>query len=170
MWVRILPGAPIFLSFSQNKYHMRIFELEANTTYYHGSMDYLPVGTILTPRGQDYEKDWANTDFYAVLEHYRPKNKPAHKQSVFMVTDPDDVDLAGGGTEWLMTVKPLGPVSRHDLNWSSEISMLLSDGFDINSNQVQQAANNYWQGVAHPNESVWEYLTPKAEILAVEEY
>ncbi len=86
------------------------------------------MGTILTPRNQEYEKDWENTDFYSVLEHYRPMNKPAHKNSVFMVTDPDDVDLAGGGTEWLMTVKPLGPVSRHDLNWSSEISMLLSDG------------------------------------------
>jgi len=149
---------------------MRIQELQSSATYYHGSMDYLPVGTILTPRNQEYEKDWAGTDFYSVLEHYRPMNKPAHKNSVFMVADPDDVDLAGGGTEWLMTVEPLGPVSGHDLNWSSEISMLLDDGHDMLSNQVQEAALNYWNGVPHYNESVWEYLTPQAKILAVEEY
>ncbi len=33
-----------------------------------------------------------------------------------------------------------------------------------------QAAKNYWNGVPHHDENVWEYLTPKAEILKVEEY
>ena len=133
-------------------------------------MDYLPVGTVLKPRGTDYEASWGHTDFYAALEHYRPSHMLGHKNAVFMVADPDDVDLAGGGTEWLMTVKPLGPVSKHDLNWSSEISMLRDDGYDIDSPEVKKAALNYWSGVPHPNESVWEYLTPAAEIIAVEEY
>jgi hypothetical protein len=48
--------------------------------------------------------------------------------------------------------------------------MLLSDGHDMLSKQVQEAALNYWNGVPHYNESVWEYLTPQAKILAVEEY
>ena len=137
--------------------------------FYHGSSIYLEPGTVLTPRA-DYEERWLHTDFYHILEKYRPKNKSAHKDSVFMVDTPDDVDLAGGATDWLMTVEPLGPVSKHDLNWSSEISSLLSDGFGVESNQVKQAAQNYWAGKPHHDENVWEYLTPAAKIFSIEEY
>jgi hypothetical protein len=146
---------------------MKLYELE--TTYYHGSNEELPVGTILTPR-DDYENDWSATDFYHPLEKYRPNNMLAHNQSVFMVTNDDDVDLAGGGTEWLFTVQPIGVVQKHDINWGSEISMLIGDGYNINSPEVKRAAKAYWAGEPHTNESVWEYLTPKAKIIAVEEY
>ena len=147
---------------------MRIFEV-TNQTYYHGSMDELTVGTVLTAR-DDYENDWSNTDFYAALERHRPPNKLSHKQSVFMVADPDDIDLAGGGTEYMFVVEPLGPIQKHDINWSSEISMLIGDGYGIDSPEVIKAATNYWNGVPHPNESVWEYLTPSAKIISVEKY
>jgi hypothetical protein len=133
-------------------------------------MDKLPIGTILTSRNDDYEKDWGNTDFYAVLEYYRPKNMLSHKESVFMVDNDDDLDLAGGGTDWVFTVVPMGIVQKHDLNWSSEISMLISDGHDINDENVKKSALNYWNGVPHPNESVWEYLTTKAKIVKVDEF
>lgn len=149
---------------------MRISQLTENSQYFHGSMNYLPVGTILTPRMDEYEKDWSGTDFYNILEKYRPKNMLSHKESVFMVDNEDDIDLAGGGTDWLFTVKPLGPIQKHDMNWSSEISMLVSDGYSIDSTEIINAANNYWKGVPHHNESVWEYLTTKAEIIRVEEY
>jgi len=136
--------------------------------YYHGSMRYLKPGTILKPR-DDYENDWQDTDFYGPLNYYKPDNMLSHKESVFMVTNEDDVDLSGGGTEWLFTVQPLGKVQRHDLNWGSEISMLMSDDPD-NISAIKQAAMNYWHGVPHHNESVWEYLTTSAEILSVERY
>ena len=32
------------------------------------------------------------------------------------------------------------------------------------------AAANYWNGTPHYNEQVWEYLTPFAKIISVEEY
>ena len=145
------------------------FLTESTITFYHGSMKELPVGTVLTPR-DDYENDWQGTDFYNALERHRPSNMMSHKQSVFMCSSDEDVDLAGGGTEWLFTVKPNGPVQKHDMNWSSEISMLVGDGYDIDSPEVQQAAENYWTGVPHDNEQVWEFLTPSATILTVEEY
>jgi hypothetical protein len=146
---------------------MRIQEI--TTRYYHGSYQKLPVGTILTPR-DDYENDWGSTDFYAALEKYRPADKLSHKQSVFMVADPDDIDLAGGATDWMLTVVPMGKIQRHDINWGSEISVLISDGHTIDSEQVANAAANYWNGVPHTNESVWEYLTTNAKVVAVEEY
>jgi hypothetical protein len=56
------------------------------------------------------------------------------------------------------------------MNWGSEISMLLSDGHEFDSDEVIDAANNYWNGVPHTDEQLWEYLTPKAKILEVEEF
>ena len=46
-------------------------------------MTELPVGTILKPN-VNYEENWSTTDFYDVLEHYRPKDMLSHKNSVFM--------------------------------------------------------------------------------------
>lgn len=143
--------------------------LETNQkVYYHGSFEKLPIGTILTPR-LDYEKNWEHTDFYRPLEMYRPANQLAHSQSVFMCDNPDDIDLAGGATNWIFTVIPLGVIQKHDLNWSSEISMLISNGYKINSPEIIQAAGNYWQGIPHHDENVWEYLTTRAKIIKVEE-
>jgi len=147
---------------------MQLFEIQK--TFYHGSMTRLPVGTILTPRLEDYENNWGGTDFYRALEMYRPANMMSHKESVFMCDNEEDVDAAGGGTDWLFTVQPLGKIERHDLNWASEISMLADQGYDIDSNEIEDAAYNYWHGIPHPNESVWEYLAPKAKIIKVEEY
>jgi len=142
---------------------------KAQITYYHGSMDYLPVGTILTPR-DDYEKRWGDTDFYYILEKYRPKDMISHSSAVFMVGNDEDLDLAGGGTEYVFTIVPNGKVERHDLNWGSEISMLVSNGLSQESEEIKLAAYNYWAGVPHKDESVWEYLCTSATITHVEEY
>lgn len=69
---------------------MKIFEVtNSDSLYYHGSYEPLKVGTILTPR-ENYELNWAGTDFYWLLENHRPNNMLSHKQSVFMASDPDD--------------------------------------------------------------------------------
>lgn len=138
--------------------------------FFHGSNDEIKVGSIWVGQGDTYEANWSGSDFYAALEKYRPSGFLAHKDAVFMVGHPDDIDLVGGGTEWACELKPLAPVSKHDLNWSSEISCLLGDGFQLDSHEVRQAAENYWGGVPHSNESVWEYLTAKAEVILVEPY
>jgi len=148
---------------------MQIFEV-SNNTYYHGSMDYLQPGTVLTPR-PNYEDRWGGTDFYTALEKHRPSDKLAHKDAVFMCQNENDVDLAGGGTEYLFTVVPSTTQEKHDMNWSSEISMLISDGHSIDSDVVKNAAKKYWNGEPHHSgESVWEFLTPTATIVDVEEY
>lgn len=136
-------------------------------SYYHGSCDKLSVGTRLVPR-PDYENNWSGTDFYTALERYRPDGMLAHKDAVFMCANEDDIDLAGGCTDWLFTVEPDTRIERHDLNWSSEVSMLVSDGAP--EEQIKVAALNYWNGVPHHDENVWEYLTTGAVIVAVEEY
>ena len=145
------------------------FIKENQQLYFHGSMTEHPVGFILTPREEEYEKNWGDTDFYHILEIYRPKHMIAHKKAVFMIDNADDVDIAGGGTEYLFTVEPLGRIERHDLNWGSTVSILMDTDPD-NIEEIQQAAENYWNGVPHHSESVWEYLTTSARIVAVEPY
>ena len=133
--------------------------------YFHGSMDPLDLGTVMKGRGPEYEKSWGGTDFYRILETSRPEHGLAHACAVFAVGHPDDIDLAGGGTEWVFELEPLGPVSRHDINWSSEISMLLSDGHAAESLEIAQAAKNYWAGMPHSSGPVWECLMPAARII-----
>jgi len=142
---------------------------EITPTFYHGSMIYLEPGTVLIPN-KNYEQNWGNTDFYGILEKYRPNNMLAHKDAVFMVGNDEDIDLSGGGTEWVFIVQPSSRIERHDINWSSEISALVSEGYTATSPEIKTAATNYWHGVPHPNEQVWEYLTPSAKILQVEPY
>lgn len=138
--------------------------------FFHGSMEYLPVGTVLMPRGEAYEADWKNADFYSVLEKYRPADKLAHKNSVFVCRNDEDVDLAGGGTIWMFRVKPITPVEWHDMEFSTLISCLISDGHAVDAPKVVEAARNYWVGEPVPNDSIWEGLCSAAEIVAVEEY
>lgn len=111
---------------------------------YHGSAIELPVGLVLTGRGDQYENAWSHTDFYAVLEQYRPAHCLPHREAVFMVSDPDDIDLAGGATDFVLELEvDAEAVSRHDLNWSSEISMLIGDGYAVESPEVAAAAQAY---------------------------
>lgn len=128
-------------------------------------MEWLATGFILRGRGAAYATSWGDTDFFKILEAQRPSHCLAHTDAVFAVGHPNDIDLAGSGTEWAFELEPIGPVTQHDLNWSSEISMLLSDGYAPASAQVLSAAANYWAGLPHTNESVWEYLMKEAKII-----
>lgn len=148
---------------------MRAYEFAVPKKLYHGSSFKLPVGKILIPR-PGYEDRWSHTDFFGPLEFYRPPNKLSHAQSVFMCDNPIDVGMAGGGQEWLFTVIPIGPVQRHDMNWSSEISSLVELGYDLDSPEIVDAAEAYWNGEPSANEVIWEYLAPKAKIIKVEKY
>lgn len=135
--------------------------------FYHGSFDYIEPGTVLTPR-PDYESNWSHTDFYNELERYRPPHMIAHANGVFMCSDIDDVELTGGSTEWLFTVMPIGPVQKHDLNWSSAMSCAVDLG--CSKSLKEKIAYLYWHGIPNFGESVMEYITPAATIIKVEPY
>ena len=135
--------------------------------FYHGSHDEFEIGEILTPGEDDYEEGMWNVQWYHVLHQHRPMESRQHSWSVFMVADIDDIDVAGGSTDYVYKVKPIGDVERHDINWASEISYLLDKGYDADSDEIKEAALNYWKGVPHHNEQVWEYLAPKAKIVDI---
>ncbi|MEP1314979.1 MAG: hypothetical protein ABJN42_21820 [Roseibium sp.] len=132
---------------------------------FHGSDRLHDIGTTLKGRGQVYEDVWQGADFYAALEAHRPADVLAHRDAVFMCGW-DDLDLCGGSLDVVLKVKPIGAVTRHDMNWSSEISCLIGDGFDITSPEVTAAAEKYWHGIPG-GDPVWEYIAPQMCVLEV---
>lgn len=133
--------------------------------YVHGSSKPLDKGLILTGRGDVYEQNWADTDFYHILERHRPSHMIAHKDGVFMCNSVEDVGLAGGSEEYIAILEPVGTIERHDMNWYSQISCLVSDGYGIDSFEIIEAARNYWNGVPHFDESVWEIISSEAKVI-----
>lgn len=63
--------------------------------FYHGSFSSIPIGTILTPNSQNYEKNWATSlPYYDILEKLRPKHMIALKDAIFMCDNLDDIGMA----------------------------------------------------------------------------
>ena len=136
-------------------------------TFYHASPIPWQPGAILTGRGHDYVKEWANADFYRILDMYRPVNAIAHHDGVFMCDNDDDLDSAGGSTEWVLQVEPIGPIERHDMNWSSAISCGVSE--NMSNHDLAMLAQNYWKGIA-TCDPLWEYLASHARVLHCEKF
>jgi hypothetical protein len=138
-------------------------KIVAEKKFYHGSYETLPIGTILKPQGNI--KTIPN---FEILEKYRPKEMLSLKDSVFLVANDEDIDACGGGTDYVFTVTPIGKIEKHNLAWSTEISKLEKNDPKYKEKE-QRMAENYWNGIGHPN-GVWEYLTPAAKIIKVEEF
>jgi hypothetical protein len=133
--------------------------------YLHSSLEQLEVGTILRPR-ENYKQFWGQTDFYEPLEKYRPTSMLAHHESVFFCTKVEDLDNCMEG-QYLFEIQPGSRIEKHDMQWSTKISCLLSE--NASEEMIRQTALNYWNGVAS-SDPLWEYQTTQATILAVHDY
>lgn len=136
----------------------------APSLFIHGSDKHLNPGTVLVSSPEDYNKKWSSNGFYKGLEANRPANYLPHNQSVFMVSQDEDLDYVGCGEESVFIVMPKGRVTRHDMSWSTKVTLLIEEGFSIESKEVSDAARNYWTGVESDN-PVWEYMASEAKII-----
>jgi len=150
---------------------MKIYRISKSIKYYHGSYNPLPIKTILSSKNGNF-MDSFNDDSHIKLEQFKPNNYLSRNNAVYMTDNPDDIDIAGGSTEFIYIVQPLGKIEKHDLNWMSEIDLIISEAIENNQQEddetiekVKNAAINYWNGTPHYNESLWEYLTPSAIII-----
>jgi len=140
---------------------MRIYKISSNIKYFHGSYHFLPNGTVLSPGKGNFmgTVNQYKMDSHFKLEQFRPSNLISRNNCVFMTDNPEDIDLAGGASEHIYIVKPLGKVERHDLNWMSEIDLIFSEAWDNGEQEsedtiekVKNAALNYWNGTPHYND------------------
>ena len=130
-----------------------------------------PEGRILTARPElGYGHDHYNQKFFQFVEMFRPSELIAHMNAVYMVDNKEDLDKCGGNVNYVFVVRPEQPVSRHDMNWITEIFNLLqqvalpscAEDADV---RLVHAAQSYWAGLPHPDGSIWEYLASSAEVL-----
>ena len=133
----------------------------------HGSEFKHSEGLVLTARSSS---PCAAMQENRILEMFRPPEFIAHAGAVFCCAKQDDLECCGAVIDHVYLVETEGIVTRHDLNWVSEICCLL-DYLDMPSNvknadeRFGQMAESYWLGLPHSDESVWEYLTLSAKVM-----
>lgn len=142
----------------------------AGIRYYHGSTVDLPVGTILTPQMEGYTRWEENRKIEQIVEQYRPPNKISRHDAVFMVDDPNLIDSAGGYTDYIYIVEPIGVVEQSDLSWYSAISVYGDyNETDDQERTMDQLAQNYWSGVKNQGpHSLIEYRARSARITGID--
>ncbi len=140
-----------------------------SSSYYHGSQSEFPVGFVLTPQPGGYATldEEGIVEVEEILEQYRPPEKIARRDAVYMVRDPDEIDRAGGYEDFIYTVIPIGNVEVSDMGWYSELGAYY---MDMPEDEKQRLAEGYWSGRPFPRDkvSLFEYRARSAEIVAVE--
>lgn len=143
--------------------YIKLFE--SFKTFYHGSNNPLPIGTILKPHKDSYTKDPYNKDLEDILEKYRPEDKLSRFDSVFISDDINLIDPSGGYVDYIFEVKPIGKVESSDLAWYTEVQ-LTDDPI-----KQKEFSLKYWSGEKHSDKrmSCVEYRCNSAEIMEMVE-
>lgn len=140
-----------------------------SSSYYHGSQSEFPVGFVLTsqPGGYVTLSDQDIAEVEEIIEQYRPPEKIARRDAVFMVHDPDEIDSAGGYDDFIYRVVPIGDVEASDMGWYSELSVYY---MDMSDDERRKLAEGYWSGRPFPRDkgSLFEYRAKSAEIVMVD--
>lgn len=146
----------------------------AQVVLYHGSRKKFRTGTVLIPQKTGYvsgskmdviERD-AHFRIESILEKYRPPNAIPRKDAVFMVTDPEEIDYAGGYNDNIYIVEPLGPITRCNMAWYTELYSYCWDE-EIDETLVAGFAQHYWSGYPKGDSDLYEFLTSKAKIISI---
>jgi hypothetical protein len=140
--------------------------------FLHGSDKSLPRFSDLKPN-LNYSEKWNDLTSYSPLEKHRPAGFRSQKDSVFMVKKEEDLDRCGCGEQFVFIVLAEGKVTKHDMNWATEISILIGDGVSEDDSRVAKCAEAYWSGKsaeAMGMEPVWEYMADSARIIRVYDY
>jgi len=148
----------------------QLFEnIDDNTKVYHGSTKKFDVGFVLTPQGYGYAFMDSEKEIEDIFERLRPKNKLSRKNCVYLVSNIDEVDNAGGYTDYIYEVDPIGVVQKSDLAWYTNVAIIISDKYK--EEDIIESVNNYWQGVQYKNKehSLFEYRCMKAKIVDIVE-
>jgi hypothetical protein len=142
----------------------------AQGVFYHGSRNELAIGTVLTARSEGYVNGSGMDDLEReahfrteeILEQHRPTGANSRKTAVFMVIDPDDIDYAGGYNDYVYVVEPLGPVTKCNLAWYSELYNHCFD--EVKEAEAAELAKRYWAAEPKDDGDLYEFLTTKARI------
>ena len=136
--------------------------------FFHGTNLRLDVGFELKPQADGYAKD--SSEHISALEDFielgRPHDKIPRRNAVYLSDDPDLIDAAGGLTDAIYEIKPIGFPEKSDLAWYTQTQFFLDEGNELDA---AICAQNYWSGLEYvdENESCFEYRVIGAHISSV---
>lgn len=117
-----------------------------STPLFHGSRFYFESGFKLLPQPDGYVQGEGVSDFEALVEARRPAHKLSRSKSVFLSTDMDLIDGAGGYIDAIYQVAPTNPPESSDLAWYSEAWCEFS-AVPCDHAKVAELIECYWSGV-----------------------
>lgn len=144
--------------------------------FYHGSRTRIPVGRELTARTN---AGWFPKTIEDAVEAGRPPGVPSRLSSFFLVDERKLITVAGGSTDYIYRVTPVGLYSKNHHGWMgnvySTIIPFIRQGGDRHEEEKYAASldfihigewvHNYWDGVPYQHRprqapTSWEYLAP----------
>ena len=136
---------------------------------FHGSYKSFHVGFRLLLQKDGYTSYEEVQKIEDLFEKYRPENKTSRKHSVFLTDDIDNIDGAGGYTDYIYLVNPESNPEASDLAWYSEADSLY-DGEESPSEELLNAITMYWNGTPYhtPSQSNFEYRCKSALITDID--
>ena len=151
---------------------MRLYEITGSPTLYHGSRTSFKPGDMLTAQNEGYVagsgldpiERAAHVKIEAFLERFKPPGAVSRIGAVFMCSDPEDIDYAGGYVDHIYVVKPQGPVTRCNLHWYSEINSYAFEDGDLPT-ECEELARRYWSATPSGPNDLYEFLTTSAIIV-----
>lgn len=135
------------------------------TKLFHGSRKNFPIGFRLLPQADGYTSYQEVQNIENLFEKYRPENKTSRKSSVFLTDNINNIDGAGGYTDYIYAVEPELTPEASDLAWYSEADSLY-DEEETPSKELLNAIAMYWNGTPYhdSSKSNFEYRCKSALI------
>ncbi len=144
------------------------------TALFHGAANPLPVGSTLQARTNT---GWFPAPIESALERGRPSHLPSRLSSFFLVDDPTLIRAAGGPTDYVYRVTPVGTCSKHHHGWMGNVYDAMipfirhrapqeeKDAATPKLMHLEEWIRNYWNGVPYRHrpgqaETTWEFLAP----------
>lgn len=138
----------------------------------------MDVGAILKARANE---GWFRKEIEDAMEEGRPKAVPSRLSSFFLVDDPKLIAIAGGSTDYVYRVKPIGVYSKHHQGWMGNVYNVMIPFIRSGASQAERDevapelvhvgewVHNYWEGVPYRHrpgqaKTTWEFLAPEISI------
>jgi hypothetical protein len=132
------------------------------------------VGQTLKARTKE---GWFRKEIEDAMEAGRPEGVPSRLSSFFLVDDPSLVGLAGGSTDYVYRVAPIGVYSKHHQGWMGNVYDAMMPFIRHGASQGEKDAaapllvhigewvHNYWEGISYQHrpsqaKNTWEFLAP----------
>lgn len=127
------------------------------------------------------KEGWFRKEIEDAMEEGRPSGVPSRLSSFFLVDDPGLIGAAGGPTDYVYRVKPIGLYSKHHQGWMDNVYSAMipflrhgalqdeKDAAAPNLVHVGEWVHNYWEGVPYRHrpgqaKTTWEFLAPEISI------